>query len=319
MTDSRDVPLDEFEQEMLERLLQAHARRSADAPSVSARLATSGRLPRRFGIVLGRRWQRRALGVGVVALVAASGAIAAVSILAGSAAPVTLYGGSLCPADYPYAVQVSTGLVYPPNYPGHRFPGRGDIRCFASLGYARAAGYRIAPPPAGTVQVGPIYLARTPASVRRTCRTAQRLNRAVVYCPGSLPTPWIHPAINWDCPTSACFAPLLSLTGSFNAPDSYIGSAPGVGEATIWSASPRQQRVFPYLVGCFSAPARLLSRTTFRGHPGAWYECSIFGRSTSTMLEWHIGRQAYGITVDGPAGLRRALVNYIAAHMFAER
>jgi hypothetical protein len=112
---------------------------------------------------------------------------------------------------------------------------------------------------------------------------------------------------------------LLSLTGSFTAPSSFVGSAPGVGEATLWSASSYQQRVFPYLVGCFSAPARLVSRAAFRGHPAAWYQCSIFGDSTSTMLEWQIGKQSYGISVDGPPGLSRTLVEYIAAHLIAQR
>jgi hypothetical protein len=35
------------------------------------------------------------------------------------------------------------------------------------------------------------------------------------------------------------------------------------------------------------------------------------------MLEWHIGKQAYAISVDGPAGTRRTLVSFIAKHLLA--
>lgn len=313
--DARDIPLDQFEREMLDALLRAHAERSQDA--TRGRDATAGNDLRRSRPRVGRAWQGRALAVIVVMLVAASGAIAAVSLL-GSTSPVHLYGGtSLCPVDYDVVGEVSTNLYYPPNYPGHQFA-KGDVRCFASAQYARQAGFRLAPVPTGDTRVGPIYFAATPASVRDTCQTASREIKAVVYCPGELPTPWIHPLINWDCPTHDCSVPLLSLTGSFAGPDWYLGSAPGIGEAMIWEASASQQRAFPYvLYGCFSA-RDIVSRTSFRGHPAAWYRCSIWGRSsTGTMLEWHIGKQAYAISVDGPAGTRRALVAFIAKHMLA--
>jgi hypothetical protein len=316
--DARDVPLDKFEVEMLQRLLRAQSERPRESLQGRLQPAAPDRLRRRRRPRIGLRWRGRALGVALIALFAASGALAAVSILGGSSAPVRLYGGQdLCPVNYGYAAQASTRLFYPPNYPGRQFSEGQDLRCFASAKYARDAGYTPAPAPVGDARVGPIYLAPTPAPVRHTCAAAQRETRATIYCPGLLPTPWVHPAINWDCPTAECHAPLLSLTGSFSAPSSYIGSAPGVGEATIWSATARQQRTFPYLVGCLAAKPRLVGHTSFHGHPAAWYRCSIFGSSTSTMLEWHIGKQSYGITADGPASIRRELVDYISAHLVA--
>jgi hypothetical protein len=302
---------------MLERLLRAHAKRAQQATREHRTVAATE--PRRVWSRGTRRWQRRATVVGLVALLVASSAIAAVSVFSGSTSPVRLYGGAaLCPVDYDVVAQVSTGLYYPPNYPGQRFA-KGDVRCFASAQYARHAGFRLATVPHGDTRVGAIYFASTPLSVRRTCNTAARELRALVYCPSQLPTPWVHPLINWDCPTHDCSIPLLSLTGSFTAPDSYIGSAPGIGEAMIWEASKSQQRTFPYvLFGCFS-PADLVSRTTFRGHPAAWYRCAIWGNTVGTMLEWHIGKQAYAISADGPAGARRTLVAFIARHLVAVR
>lgn len=306
ITDARDIPLDEFEQELLERLLRAHAE--------PGRQAALTRAPRVW-----RRLQGRVLAVAVVLLATAGGAVAAVSLL-GSSPPVRLPGGTdLCPSNYAYVADVSTRLVYPPNYPGHQFPDHGDIRCFLSAQDARAGGYRFAPTPSGDTRIGAVYLGATPADVRRTCARAQRLIRAVVYCPSRLPTPWIHPAINWDCPTADCFAPLLSLTGSFNVPASYVGSAPGVGEVTIAEASAGQQRGFPYLFGCLGRSTRLVSRTLFRGHPAAWYQCALWGGSLSSMLEWHFGKETYAITADGAPALRRRLVLYIAEHVVAQR
>lgn len=317
-TDARDIPLDEFEQEMLERLLRAHANRAQHATPEHDTAAESAftRLRSRVGW----RWQRRAVGVGLVALMAASGAIAAVAVFSGSTSPVRLYGGSaLCPVDYDVVGQVSSKLYYPPNYPGHQFA-KGDVRCFASAQYARQAGFRLAAVPDGDTRVGSIYFARTPLSVRRTCQRAARETKALVYCPRELPTPWVHPLINWDCPTDGCAIPLLSLTGSFTAPDSYTGSVPGIGEAMIWEASASQQRAYPYLIfGCFSR-ADIVSRTDFRGHPAAWYRCAIWGNSTTgTMLKWHIGKRAYAISADGPADASQALVTFIAKHLVAIR
>jgi hypothetical protein len=268
---------------------------------------------------MGRRVPRRVLGVLAVTLLAASGAIAADSLLRGSSPPVHLYGGKdLCPVAYDVAADVRTHLFYPPNYPGYEFS-EGDVRCFSSARYAREAGFRVAPVPRGDERVGPIYFARTPASVQRTCQTAQREVKAVVYCPTRLPTPWVHPVVNWDCPTFDCGIPLLSLSGSFAGPGDYTGSVPGIGEVTIWSASARQRHDYPYvLFECFSRKI-LVGRTSFRGHPAAWYRCSIFGASTSSILDWRIGTQFYEVTADGPASLRRAIVSYIAAHLVAGR
>lgn len=312
--DARDVPLDEFERELLERLLQEHASRAA-RPSLDRTNRVACTAAEKASPVL--RWRHRLLGVIAVALIATSSALAAVSLFGGSTAPVHLYGGrDLCPADYDVAGQVSSKLFYPPNYPRHELA-QGDVRCFASEQYAREAGYRLAPVPSGYKTVGPIYFARTPPAVTRTCRTAQDETRAVIYCPTLLPTPWVHPLINWDCPTADCGVPLLSLSGSFNAPNSFVGSLPGEGEVTIWSATGAQQRAYPYVLFACDTPSRLLGHTQFRGHSATWLRCSIFG-NLSTVLRWHIGKQTYQISADGPPQLRRALVSYIAAHLVAE-
>ena len=166
--------------------------------------------------------------------------------------------------------------------------------------------------------MGPLYLAPASTLVRATCRAARALG-VPVFCPRLLPAPWTDPtsAVNPDlpdCPSAACSSPpLLSIWGSFTAPDSYAGSAPGVGEVTIWAMSREQERLYAYLVGCPSS--KPVSRTVFRGHPAAWYECQIFGNDTSSALKWHIGALQYGISANGPTGLRQRLVRFIARNL----
>jgi hypothetical protein len=251
-------------------------------------------------------------------LVGATAAAAAVSLSGDRTAPIPLPGPGgrvLCPAGYEYLAYASLSLVYPPNYPGPLPRTARWTSCYASAHDAETAGYTIAPTPRGDARIGPLYLAPASAVVRRTCQNARRLLGVAVYCPRLLPAPWTDPAngIDEDCPSAACGVPLLSITGQFSAPSSYIGSAPGVAEVTLWAATKRQQRLYPYLTGCVAA--RPISRTLFRGHPAAWYECSIFGDSTSAVLEWRIGQETYGITANGPASLRHTLVEYLATQL----
>src|SRR3984957_12188149 len=187
-------------------------------------------------------------------------AAAAISVSDGASPPVRLSGGSdLCPVGYPYVVDTSQRLVYPPNWPGLSLRKAGAVECFASAHEARAAGDAIASPPAGDTMLGGLYLAPTPAAVRRACQAAQRLTRAVVYCPSRLPVPWLRGAP--ACPLARCS--VLSISGSFTAPASYVGSSAGIGDLTIWEGSARQLRVYlPYFAGCgFDADPRPIAHT----------------------------------------------------------
>jgi hypothetical protein len=262
--------------------------------------------PRRYG---------RLVSAFLAVFVATSGVAAAtVSLSGGSRPPVRLPGGGgLCPVSYPYVADTSQKLAYSPNYPGPPLREAGSIRCFASAHDARAAGYTLASAPTGDTMLGGLYLAPTPAAVRGMCQVAGRLTRTVVYCPGRLPVPWLRggPA----CPLAGCS--MLSISGSFTAPASYVGSSAGIGDLTIWEGPARQLRVYlPYFAGCgFGADPRPIGHISFRGHPAAWYSCSISADSTGSLLAWRIGGESYGITADGPARLRHRLVEYIAAHL----
>jgi len=266
-------------------------------------------------------WSPRVVVALLATLLLVSGAAAAITLTAASSPPVQLGNGSgLCPGSYPYVADTSQKRVYPPNYPGLQVRKTRVTRCFASLRDARTDGYTLAPPPATVTMFGPLYMGPVTAHVRQVCQAAQRHTHAVIYCPSRLPTPLLVPA-SPDCPSAGCSAPELSITGGYAAPTSYIGSAPGEGGISLWSASPYQLRHDPILLlGCGGlrplGRAQPVGHTSFRGHPATWYECT---RTGPAILAWHIGTQSYGISADGPTGFRQRLVRYIAAHLVALR
>jgi hypothetical protein len=275
--------------------------------------------PRRVRAVVRQRARPRALGIVVGVLAAAASAAAAVSLSGGHAVPVRLpAGGSVCPFGFGYVAYASLGVVYPPNFPGPPPRRAKATSCYGSPRDAQAAGYRLAATPRGDRRLGPLYIAPASAYVRARCRAAQHLGVAVL-CPRALPAPWTDPGevIDADCPSAGCSASLLSIWGEFSAPTSYSGSAPGVGEVTLWAASRTQQHLYPYLVGCPSTNP--VSRTVFHGHPAAWYECQIFGNATSSVLKWTIGSVHYGVSANGPPRLRRRLVGYIAMNLIGPK
>lgn len=173
-----------------------------------------------------------------------------------------------------------------------------------------------------------------PAAVARMCQTARRLTHRVVYCPGRLPAPWGASNIGLpNCPSAGCVGSLLTISGSFMAPLSYVGSAAGIGDVAMWMVptswvfpvSPRGGPAYfragpTYLpaVYCAGFRAQLVSRTTFRGHLAAWYRGAhcLNGTAAST-LSWRIGSESYAIAANGPTGRRHRLIEYIAAHLVA--
>lgn len=308
------------EVERLARSIGSRGARTARLPAADAPIPPARSMLRSAGL----GWRRRVVATWLVVLIAATGvAAAAIGLSAGSSPPVRLPGGTgLCPLGYPYAAEADRKLVYPPNYPGRALTNAHVTSCFDSAQDARAGGYRIPPPPDGDTTLGPLYLAPSPATVRRTCDAAQRFTHATVYCPTRLPAGWTTDNVgDPDCPTAGCAAPLLSISGSFMDPgDATIGSGVGESSASIWAASAWQLRHYPVPLGCGAAApnahARTVGRTTFRGHAATWRQCPAGG---PLILEWHIANESYGISANGPAALRRRLIEYIAAHLIATR
>jgi hypothetical protein len=290
--------------------------------------AKETRSPRLGAILDWVRTRPRTLVLLVGVLVAATGAAAAVSLSGGRTSPVRLPGGgSLCPTGYEYLAYPRLRLVYPPNYPAALPRDVHGTACYASEQDALSAGYMAAPTPAGDARIGPLYVGDASAFAARACRSAQRLVGVPVFCPRRLPAPWQDvaqgsipaPPLSPDCPSAGCGVRMLYISGSFSAPSSYVGLAPGQGELSVWAASLAQQRVFPYLVGLddllgCTRTARALRGTMFRGHHATWYACPAH-ENAGLALQWQIGKEVYGISSLGPAIVSRPLIEYVAAHL----
>lgn len=313
-------------QERLEQILSVPAERRS-RPPYSRRVGDRFALAGLRHAVLARLHRRSRLLLPVlVALVAAAGAAAAVSLSGGRSAPVTLPGGSgvLCPMDYPYLADRSQGLEYPPNYPGSLPTGTRGMGCYATEQDAINAGFRPAPPPAGDTRLGALYLSPASAAVRDACEAASHVMHATVYCPTLLPAQWGNPrsegdadgswrnGIGADCPSRGCKVPLLSVWGGFPPPPTWFSTL-DFGSLEIWEMTDAQQRKYPYLTGCLPKP-KLLERTTFDGFRAGWYACNSFA-GYSTGLVWHRGHEVFGVSASGPPAQRRQLDRYIANHL----
>jgi hypothetical protein len=106
---------------------------------------------------------------------------------AGTQAPARIGARIECPPRWP-VLAASDHTSYPPGHPGKPPPGVTAITCFQTATQAASAGYPPAPPPAGVLEVGGVYLAPTSASFRARCRRAADRLGFAVPCPGLLPT-----------------------------------------------------------------------------------------------------------------------------------
>lgn len=261
-------------------------------------------------------------------LVAAGAATAAVKLAPG---PKPIHAGKFtsCPPDHDYMASTKTGLVVPQNYPALKGAGMTSwsvVRCFASIQQAIGDGYKLAGTPPGYTTVRGVYFTKSNPFVHATCAKARRAVNAPLFCPSVLPAPWDDqstPGALTDapnCPGKGCHEPILSVNGAFIAPNWYVGAGEGIGSASLWAISSEQENSAATigLVGC--PTAKLDSRTRFRGHPGGWYTCvDTDVEQKSSLLQWSIGQEHYGLMVSGPAGLRKQLASYIAAHLVEEQ
>jgi hypothetical protein len=132
-------------------------------------------------LILTGRWLNRGGGGRLPA------ASSAATGTAGTQAPARIGTRTKCPPRWP-VLAASNHTSYPPGHPGKPPAGVTAVACYQTAIQAASAGYAPAPPPAGVLEVGGVYLVPTSASFRAHCRqVADRLEFAVP-CPGLLPT-----------------------------------------------------------------------------------------------------------------------------------
>lgn len=216
----------------------------------------------------------------------------------------------LCPGDYGY--RGAAGQYFPPTYPSPPLENRPD-RCFASAAAARGAGYRLAPPPAGAVLVGGVYLVSPPDDLVRDCRKlADRLGFAVA-CPGLVPAPADSAFIESGFGPGGPFV----VEGSFAGPEGYAGvpGGPPAGHLVIAANGERHDPLVRFCT--FDRPSLGPPTATVGGHPAWFVDCPDGSglMSGHVALRWVARGISYVVSLHGHSAVNRLLDREIARHL----
>src|SRR6266511_3938166 len=201
---------------------------------------------------------------------------------ANSQAPYKISGKAECPPDWP-VLAMSNHTSYPAGHPAKPPATAAAVACYQIAAKATSAGYRPAPLPAGTLEVGGVYLTPTTPSFRASCRQA---------------------------------AARLGFTlGGFVVPADYVG-APGMqpyGGLEIWAA--------PTAVAASRPPVqcqneRRIATPTVHHTPVVLADCpDAQGRPASVLLRWSQQGTFVLLSVLGSSDVNQRLVVTLADHL----
>jgi hypothetical protein len=203
---------------------------------------------------------------------------------------------------------------YPPGHPGAPPRGVRPAACYPTTAQAAAAGYPPAPPPAGTLEVGGVYLTPTGTRFRRRCQQAADGVGLAVPCPTLLPamSPNAVPPAPCDqqfgCSEEGGF--LLEQEG-FEVPPGFVSVAgQPAGRLVVAAAS----RASDPLVAC-EGRQRLVATVTPHGRAGQLVECSEGGlHRDSVLLRWRERGAVMAVSVLGQARVQERLALTVAEH-----
>jgi hypothetical protein len=236
---------------------------------------------------------------------------------ANSQAPYKISGKAECPPDWP-VLAMSNHTSYPAGHPAKPPATAAAVACYQTAAKATSAGYRPAPLPAGTLEVGGVYLTPTSPSFRASCRQAADRLGFAVPCPGLLPTipPGLPPPKLCQEPSSCRRGELLGFTlGGFVVPAGYVG-APGMqpyGGLEIWAA--------PTAVAASRPPVqcqneRRIATPTVHHTPAVLADCpDAQGRPASVLLRWSQQGTFVLLSVLGSSDVNQRLVVTLADHL----
>jgi hypothetical protein len=200
-------------------------------------------------------------------------------------------------------------LYYLAGYPDPPPASRRPAKCFATAELAERHGYRLAPPPAGVLEVDGVYLVPASDNDRQACgQAASRLGFAVP-CPRLLPAGHA-PVINL-CSATYPFDCNFARSDSghyFEYPTEFIGprdssGAGGAGRRRLTVAAvPLSSRLAGYvLAGCSAS-------NTSAEAPPTWVDCRPSNLSVPTSGYLYMraasGGVVYQVGVDSGGGHR---------------
>jgi hypothetical protein len=234
-------------------------------------------------------------------------------VSAADTTPVSLGAIWACPLLAPVPV-FADQHSYPPGHPGAPPSGTRPAACYPTTAKAAAAGYPPAPPPAGTLEVGGVYLTPTDRWFQGRCQQAADKLGYAVPCPALLPATSPHAVPPEPCDQQFPCLPggafLLDHDG-FVVPPDYVGVA-GQAQGRLVVAAARRADDSATVCG---DRERLVATVTPHGLAGQLLECSGAGLHYNSMLvRWRERGTVMAVSVLGHARLQEQLALTIAEH-----
>jgi hypothetical protein len=234
-------------------------------------------------------------------------------------APYWIGGRIVCPLGRPVLAS-SNQASYPPGHPGRPPPDARPVACYPSVAQATAAGYPPAPPPAGAVELGGVYLTPTSRPFRTRCQRAADQLGFVVPCPELLPT-----AASGTAPPELCQGrrscsgeqEFIVNDGGFLVPPGYLGVEQQSQGHLVIMATPRRPnnpRPPNDVLGCYADHP--VATATVHGTRAVLLRCPTGSALNSghTLVRWSQGGVDMAVSLHGWSELNQRLVLLLAAH-----
>jgi hypothetical protein len=237
---------------------------------------------------------------------------AAPAAAAADTTPVSLGAIWACPLLAPVPA-FADHHSYPPGHPAAPPSSIRPAACYPTTVQAAMAGYPPAPPPAGTLEVGGVYLTPTGTPFRRRCQQAADGLGLTVPCPALLPASSPHAVLpnpceqRFRCPREGGF--LLEQDG-FVVPPDYVVPAGQQGRLVVAAAG----RADDPFVAC-EGRQRLLGTVSPHGMAGQLIECTGGGlHRDSVLVRWRERGAVMVVSFLGQAPLHQRLALTVAEH-----
>ena len=228
--------------------------------------------------------------------------------------PVGVGASWICPLLAPVPA-FADHHSYSPGHPAAPPRSLRPAACYPTTAQAAAAGYPPAPPPAGTLEVGGVYLTPTGPRFRRRCQQAADGVGLAAPCPTLLPaiSPNARPPYPCDqqvrCSSEGGF--LLEQEGFVVPPDYPSAAGQAQGRLVVAAAA----RADDPLVVC-EQRQRLVATARPHGMAGQVVECGGAGLHFDSMLvRWRERGAVMGVSVLGHARLQERLALTVAEHV----
>jgi hypothetical protein len=247
-----------------------------------------------------------------------AGAAGATTITISTRAPDRIGGKVECPPDWP-VLATADHRSYPAGHPTRPPASVRAVGCYQTAELAAGAGYAPAPPPAGVLEIGGVYLVPTSQGFRDRCRRiADRLGFAVP-CPGLLPTspPGVPPPRLCGFPRLCTAGRLLMFVqDQYAVPFGYVGIG-DQGSLLVLLATPGRP-----MAGQLGPQCRhelRIGEPTVHGVRAVQATCvddaheSVFGGAE--LLRWSSGGTFLVIAVAGRGQVNQRLAVALADHV----